>query len=168
MCHYSCVTTVFRRKLSAASGDERGAVAVELALVFFPLLFMIFLLFELCRVTYISSALNLATAEASRYAAIAKISNNDYSRIFRDKLKNDVPLWPSLTKDTSLSIDVKYCNTLNDIITDNCAAQNYQKKPLAVYHVAYTYSSIAPFIPDLITDSYLQRTTIYVQEYQRN
>ncbi|UHO32184.1 pilus assembly protein [Citrobacter rodentium NBRC 105723 = DSM 16636] len=160
--------TVFRRKLFAGAGDERGAVAVELALVFFPLMFMIFLLFELCRVTYISSALNLATAEASRYAAVAKISDKDYERIFREKLQNDVPLWPSLTKDTNLTISVKYCDTLNDIITDNCDSQSYEQKPLAVYHVGYAYSSIVPFVPDLITESYLQRTTIYVQEYQRN
>lgn len=156
-----------QKRLLLSLLERKGSVSVEVSLIFIPLVSIILLIFELCRIVYISSALDLAVAEASRYAAISTSPSEDYRKVFFNKLKKDIPLFPLLAKDDSLYIEVKYCNSVSDIINETCN-NDASKKKLAIYHVGYNYTLLFSFFSLESVDSYLQRTVIYVQEYQRD
>ncbi|WP_080660659.1 TadE/TadG family type IV pilus assembly protein [Serratia fonticola] len=146
---------------------EQGAVAVEISLIFFPFIFIILFMFEICRVIYISSALDLAVAEASRYAAISQISEVGYQKVFIDKLNKDIPLMPLLTADKNIYVNVNYCSTIEDVIINNCDSIS-NEKPLAIYTVGYNYTLLFDTFEMATLNSYLQRSVIYVQEYNRD
>ncbi|WP_140918317.1 TadE/TadG family type IV pilus assembly protein [Limnobaculum xujianqingii] len=167
MINYSRIMFAINKKVPATLKEEKGAVAVEISLIFIPLIFIILLIFELCRIVYISSALDLAVAEASRYAAISTLTEEDYQAVFYRKLNTDIPFWPLLTRDENLYVDVNYCSTINDVITGNCD-NNPDQKSLAIYNVGYHYTLLFSFMPTATLNSYLQRTVVYVQEYQRD
>lgn len=167
MVNDSRITIAIKKKLFIAFKEEKGSVAVEISLIFIPLIFIILLIFELCRIVYISSSLDLAVAEASRYAAISTMTEENYQTVFYDKLNKDIPLWPLLTKDENIYVDVNYCSTINDIIADNCNNIADQKS-LAIYKVGYNYTLLFSILPTGSLNSYLQRTVVYVQEYQRD
>lgn len=167
MINYSKIIFAIKKKSSIIFKEEKGAISVEISLIFIPLIFIILLIFELCRIVYISSALDLAVAEASRYAAISTMTEEDYQAVFYSKLNKDIPLWPLLTRDENLYIDVSYYNTINDVITNNCD-KNAEQKSLALYNVGYNYTLLFSFMPTASLNSYLKRTVVYVQEYQRD
>lgn len=74
--------------------SQKGVFAIEFALGFVVLFMFTMLIFETCRVTYITAVLDYATAEAARDARVQLEKNKDYER-FYDKNGNincnDIP-----------------------------------------------------------------------------
>ncbi|VTR57431.1 Flp pilus assembly protein TadG [Serratia fonticola] len=133
MLIYIRTMVLIKKKLILSTKKEQGAVAVEISLIFFPFIFIILFMFEICRVIYISSALDLAVAEASRYAAISQISEVGYQKVFIDKLNKDIPLMPLLTADKNIYVNVNYCSTIEDVIINNCDSISNEKTSCYIY-----------------------------------
>lgn len=58
---------------------QKGVFAIEFALGFIVLFMFTMLIFETCRLTYICSVLDYATAEAARDSRVQLEANNDFS-----------------------------------------------------------------------------------------
>ncbi|MGF1834980.1 TadE/TadG family type IV pilus assembly protein [Photobacterium sanguinicancri] len=62
--------------------SQKGVFAIEFALGFIVLFMFTMLIFETCRVTYITAVLDYATAEAARDARVQLEKNKDYERFY--------------------------------------------------------------------------------------
>ncbi|MGF1692156.1 TadE/TadG family type IV pilus assembly protein [Photobacterium kagoshimensis] len=70
---------------------QKGVFAIEFALGFFVLFMFTVLIFEVCRLTYICSLLDYASAEAARDARVQLNKNHDFIKYKGKNCHTDVP-----------------------------------------------------------------------------
>lgn len=151
---------------------QRGALSIEFAFVVIAIITIFFFVVEMCRIIYISSAMDVSVSEASRYSSMENGQSVNYSEIFGERLNKDVPLWPLLTSSNRLSVEVAYCNTIQDAtyyvsgVNRNGCNSVDSNTPLAIYTVTYNYELIFPTMFSVLQKA-LVRNVIYVQEYQK-
>lgn len=146
---------------------DDGAIAVELSLVIIPFLISILFIIELCRVMYLSSALDVILAESGRYISLDS-SVTDYSSAFEQNLKNNAKNWPLLYSGTEVSVTVEHCKNIPDLLNKNCTtgvtADDYF---LSVYSFKYSYQPVFFFFSTGFFSSIFERNIVYVQEPNR-
>lgn len=164
--------------------DKKGTATVEFSLTVGIFFFIVFLFFELARIALISSYLDLAVAESSRLARIDAYQHDpqtggfDYKQAFEKHLKEG-RLWKVINfgdTENNIKIEVKYAETIDDLLTDKFRADkptdkktgvNSQGAALAKYSVEYEYKKWIPLVPDVITKPIFSRQFVMVQEYER-
>ncbi|POT57833.1 hypothetical protein C3432_07780 [Citrobacter amalonaticus] len=146
---------------------EDGAIAVELSLVIIPFLISILFIIELCRIMYLSSALDVVLAESGRYISLDS-SVTDYSSAFEQNLKNNAKAWPLLYSGTEVSVTVKHCKTISELLNDNCISGSTTADHfLSVYSFKYSYQPVFFFFSAGYFSSIFERKIVYVQEPNR-
>ena len=148
--------------------SNSGSTTIELSLVFIPFIMAMLFLAELCRVVYISSALDLILAE-SGYRTSLRSSESDYKAFFAKELNNRLNTWTLFSKKIKLNFSVLYCDSVGMLADhkSHCSSTNSVNKPLALYSVSVDYQPLFFIPPHSIINSQLNKKTVFVQEYQR-
>ncbi|KGA48793.1 putative tight adherance operon protein [Yersinia frederiksenii] len=150
--------------------SDSGAISLEFALLIGPFLLLVFLFLEICRVIFISAALDLAVAESGREASFDSRASINYRTSFIHSLENNSQLWPWLGNSDAITIeDVLYCRTVEELVANNCLASTPASgAKLAVYSIKYQYSPVLAqlFFLSSFKDSLLSRKVVYVQHYE--
>ncbi|MDA5483270.1 TadE/TadG family type IV pilus assembly protein [Yersinia intermedia] len=150
--------------------SDSGATSLEFALLIGPFLLLIFLFLEICRVIFISAALDLAVAESGREASFDSRSSVNYRTSFIHSLEKNSQLWPWLGSSDAIIIgDVLYCRTVDELVASNCRASTAASgAKLAIYSIKYQYNPVLTqlFFLSSFKDSLLSRKVVYVQHYE--
>ncbi len=97
--------------------DRRGSVAVEFAMIAFPLIFMILCCFELALIVLLSVTLDNATDLASRQIRTGILTQaNSTAAIFRQKICANMT-WLSGSCEASLQVDVQTYDSFAQVPT---------------------------------------------------
>lgn len=171
----SCVNQGICKNIVRSFGkNNKGVAAVEFALVFIPFMMLILFTLECSRMIYLYATIDLSLSEASQRTSNSGRSNNpgntyDYETAFRDAFKNnlkDMPL-SNIGNDGQITVSVKYCQNIDQIIGDSCLPVNSKNNPLALYHVTYEYKPLFFALATGFLDMSMTRDIIHVQEYER-
>ncbi|GKX51702.1 TadE/TadG family type IV pilus assembly protein [Budvicia aquatica] len=155
------------KKITGRYFKEDGAIAIELSLVLIPFLVSIFFIIELCRVMYLSSALDLVLAESGRYISL-KDGVSEYSAEFERALDENVKFWPLLYTGNKITVTVKQCKDISEIINFTCITGGASTdKSLAIYSFKYNYEPVFFFFGSSFFTSVFERNIVYVQEQNR-
>lgn len=148
--------------------SNSGSTTIELSLIFIPFIMAMLFLVELCRVVYISSALDLILAE-SGYRTSLRSSESDYKAFFTKELNNRLEAWPLFSKKIKLNFSMRYCDNVGTLVDNNshCSSTNSVRKPLVLYNVSVNYLPLFFIFPHNVIDRQLNKKAVFVQEYQR-
>ncbi|CNE66050.1 TadE/TadG family type IV pilus assembly protein [Yersinia mollaretii] len=145
--------------------SNTGSMTIEFSIVIVMFIFSLLFCSEIARLFYISASLDLAVSEAAKSAKNKEQSDSkDYQILFREKLIiQQGVLGTFITANNAVITNVKFSNTISDIISNNMKSTNGNEK-LASYTVRYTYKPIFFPIPSLWANNLLSREVIFVQE----
>lgn len=148
--------------------SSRGSAALEFSLLFIPFVMAFLFLAELCRVVYISSALDLILAESS-YRTSLRQFDSDYHAYFTKALNERLAVWPLFTKKNTMSVSAQYCYNIEALIENDkhCSSTDAVGKPLALYHVNMHYQPLFFLFPTVMVEQQWKRKIVFVQEFQR-
>jgi tight adherence protein E len=150
--------------------SDSGAISLEFALLIGPFLLLVFLFLEICRVIFISAALDLAVAESGRSASFDSSTATNYRASFIHSLENNSQLWPWLGNSDDIDIeDVLYCRNVEELVANSCCASTPASgAKLAVYSIKYHYNPVLAqlFLLSSFKASLLSRKVVYVQHYE--
>ncbi|WP_386689548.1 TadE/TadG family type IV pilus assembly protein [Lonepinella sp. MS14437] len=167
--------------------NPNGVSTIEFSLTVGIFFFVVFLIFELCRLAIISAYWDLAITESVRIAKNQQPeSNGDYKTQFekilkeqRNNLQNGTIAFLGETNN-KLAVDVKYAesNSIDDLVNERFKKDPKDKTKLsssgsgavlALYTVKYSYQPVVPlpFLPISWTNRLLERNIVMVQEYER-
>ncbi|HHG8774040.1 TPA: TadE/TadG family type IV pilus assembly protein [Raoultella planticola] len=145
---------------------EQGVAAIEFSMVFIPFIISILFIAEMCRVVFISSALDLIIAESGHIAAITRVPEN-YQHYFNDEINKRMADWPLISRDVHVELSVAWCDDISAVIRHACTATDARSKPLAFYQVTTDYQPLFFFFPSQSIIRELSRKILLVQEFQR-
>lgn len=165
--------------------NKKGTATVEFSLTVGIFFFVVFLFFELARITLISSYLDLAVAESSRLARIDSY-NHDYSKGHFDyqaaftKHLNNGRFWKVINfgdENNNITIKVDYADSVDGLLADNFRSQldpntkqaklDTRGAALAKYSVKYEYVNWIPLVPSAVANPIFHREFVVVQEYEK-
>lgn len=149
--------------------NNDGSATIEFSLVLIPFLSSLLFIMELCRVMYLSAAIDLVVAESGRYVSLEP-SVTDYTGRFNRMLNDNIVLWPLLSSGQPVYVSVYHCEKVLDLIDKGgrCSSDDTSsKKVLAVYSIAYKYKPLFFIFSKGHFDSLLSRDVIFVQEAKR-
>lgn len=154
------------RMIKKIKGED-GAIAVELSLVIIPFLVSILFIIELCRVMYLTSALDVVLAESGRYISLDSTVTN-HSEAFEQNIKTSARNWPLLYSGSEISVTVKHCKNIPDLLSDSCIpGATTTDHFLSVYSFKYNYHPVFFFFGTGFFSSIFERNIVYVQEPNR-
>ncbi|EIY2675374.1 hypothetical protein MMK78_006275 [Raoultella planticola] len=156
------ITSGLRRYLC----DEHGVAAMEFSMVFIPFIISILFIAEMCRVVFISSALDLIIAESGHIAAITRVPEN-YQHYFNDEINKRMADWPLISRDVHVELSVAWCDSISAVLNHACTTTDARNKPLAFYSVTTDYQPLFFFFPSQSVIRELSRKILLVQEFQR-
>lgn len=152
---------------------EKGSVTLEFSFVFIVFMFLIFMIFEVCRFLYISASVDLTLAEAARITSRTESTTN-YTALFTQNVKEQSALLSMFIDPQDFTLSIKYCSSVSRAMAGNCSTGNSSKYPLAVYSASYHYrpllfafdnnSSVKQLLTSL--NNSLNRRLVFVQEYE--
>ena len=146
---------------------DRGATAVEFSLVFIPFFASLLFIAEMCRVVYISSAIDLILAESAQMASLTTAAEN-YEPYFNAELNRRMKTWPLLSRNLETVMTIRYCSGIEQAIAEQCSASNREGSPLALYHVQTAYQPMFFIFPTPLLNGELSRTVLLIQEFQED
>lgn len=155
--------TIVRNNLNG----EQGVAAIEFSMVFIPFIISILFIAEMCRVVFISSALDLILAESGHIAAITRKPEN-YQYYFNNEINKRMSKWPLISHEVHVAISVTWCDNITAVINHACTTTDARNKPLAFYNVTTDYKPLFFFFPSRIIMGELSRKILLVQEFQRD
>lgn len=157
-----------KNKLRFLVTNERGSALVEVAFVLIPFIVTILFIAELCRVTFISSSLDLVLAESGKISSMS-VSHDDYKNKFETEFKNRVMAWPLFSKNMKIEQDITSCENLAALVNSGvlCSSSQHKNNALAVYTVKIDYSPVFFIFPLKMVNNELQRKIVLIQEFQR-
>ncbi len=165
--------------------NPNGVSTIEFSLTVGIFFFVVFLIFELCRLAIISAYWDLAITESVRIAKNQRAANSDYKTQFEKILIEQRNSLQSGTiaflgeANNKLEVDVKYADSLDDLVNgkfkrdpkdSNKFSSTGVNSTLALYTVKYSYQPVVPlpFLPTSWTNNLLERKIVMVQEYERS
>ncbi len=149
--------------------DNSGAASVEFSVVLIPFLASLLFIMELCRILYLTAAVDLVLAESARYISLEP-SSTDYSLSFNQMLNDNIVLWPLLASDQPVNVSVSHCEKITDLrnMAIKCTTDDVDgKKVLAVYSLTYHYKPLFFLFSYGKFDSLLSRKVVFIQEAKR-
>ena len=157
-------------RLGSSLTNESGATTLEFTFFITSFLIILFFFIELCRVIFISAALDLAVAQSGRAASFDSNAAVNYTAVFKKSLAENSRLWPFLGNDDDIEIKpIKYCVDVQQLIDDTCSStQSPSGSVLAIYSIQYAYSPVLAklLLMSNFNNSMLKREVIYVQQYE--
>lgn len=150
-------------------GRNEGSVAVEFALVFTPFIISIFFILELCRMSFVISAMDLALSESGYTASVTRAPDK-YLEIFTQKLDAKLANVPLIGAGYQLHTSVTFCDNISQLISTQqvCSTQISNGKQLAIYELELDYHPMFLTFATSMFEKYLTRNLIFVQEFQRD
>lgn len=145
--------------------QRRAATAIEFSLVFIPFISSVLFIAEMCRVVYISSAIDLILAESAQIASLTTTPEN-YEKYFKAEINKRMSRWPLLSSNLNAVLKINYCSSITQVIDGQCASTVGVGMPLALYHVETDYQPLFFIFPASIMNGELSRTVLLVQEFQ--
>ncbi|HDG9831211.1 TadE family protein [Raoultella ornithinolytica] len=145
---------------------EHGVAAMEFSMVFIPFIISILFIAEMCRVVFISSALDLIIAESGHIAAITRAPEN-YQQYFNAEINKRMADWPLISREIHVELSVSWCDSISAVINHTCTTMDARNKPLAFYKVTTDYQPLFFFFPSQSVIRELSRRILLVQEFQR-
>lgn len=170
-------------KIKKMYPNTKGVATIEFALTIGIFLTVIFMIFELARLTLLSSSWDLAITESVRLTKNQPAPNNDYKTLFTENLKAQLGREGSTTMALfaakgNVDVDVKYADTIEDVAngrfkakpTDPSQAPEGREATIALYSLKYDYQFIVPLplLPASWLQSVFNRQIVVVQEYERS
>ena len=156
-------------KLCNIIKEKRGVISIELAICFPVFLLMFIFVLEMNRLMFISSSLDLLTADVARRASITENINKNtssYSNIFYNELSKELSLWPMLTSQDNFIVQVEFCNNIKNIVDDNCNTTSASLSKIIHYKVEYRYNAIFSSLFSDLADTSLKRESVVYREFQ--
>ncbi|QFT10647.1 TadE/TadG family type IV pilus assembly protein [Vibrio sp. THAF190c] len=164
---------IVSRLLARRRQSQKGVVSVEFALGFFAFWLFIAAWVEVCFLSYVSAATDLAIANASRQA---KKDNSTYVTAFKNVLNESNSVWSNFVDATKVKSSVQYVASMSDLhsIADTCAPSSTgdavcgteENSSIAIYHLSYDIGGVFTYFFESTT--LLSREVIVVQEYERD
>lgn len=148
--------------------SSTGSAALEFSLILIPFIMALLFLAELCRVVYISSALDLILAESS-YRTSLRQPDSDYRAYFKKAFNERLDVWPLFTQKNTIRVSAQYCNDIAALIENgkHCSSTHAVGKPLALYDVNIHYQPLFFIFPTVMVEQRWKRKIAFVQEFQR-
>ncbi len=163
------------RKIKGIIAHEEGVVAIEFSFISVIFIFMIFLVVEINRYIFVSSAIDLTLSEAAQISSRQSSSTTDYAQMFKKNVEEQSKLWVFFIDEKNIHATVRFCDSVQKIINDGCQSTTSDNKVLAVYQIEYDYEPLifngsVPGAGKLISAlrTSLSRSLIYVQEYEKD
>lgn len=156
-------------KLCNIIKEKRGVISIELAICFPVFLLMFIFVLEMNRLMFISSSLDLLTADVARRASITENINKNtssYSNIFYNELSKELSLWPMLTSQDNFIVQVEFCNNIKNIVDDNCNTTSASLSKIIHYKVEYRYNAFFSSLFSNLADTSLKRESVVYREFQ--
>lgn len=152
--------------------DEKGAITLEFSLLVSLFVSLTFFFIELCRIIFLSSALDLAVTEAGRSASFDSRSVGNYKQSFIASLNNNIKLWSFIGSDDAIDVDdVLYCADVSELVNGTChVSWDSGSAKIALYRVKYRYNPTLSslLLLDNFSKTMLSRSVAYVQYYDLN
>lgn len=148
--------------------EKKGMISIEFAVLFPSLVVMFIFVLEMARLMFIASSLNLVAADIARKTALSEDVNQKsttYATIFYNELKNELPLWGVVTKEDSLTVNVKYCKNIQEVIDEKCADSLQIESKIIFYDISYKYNALFASLFTKLADSSLTRRTVVYREF---
>ncbi len=142
--------------------ETRAVTAIEFSVVFIPFFASILFIAEMCRVSYISSAVDLILAESAQSAAQ---SQGNFQNFFNRELAGRINRWPLFGKDVEVTVAVNFCRNISEVLAGTCSGS--ANNPLALYSVNVKYSTLFMMFTPLLPTIDLTRNVLLVQESHR-
>lgn len=149
--------------------DNSGAASIEFSVVLIPFLASLLFIMELCRIMYLTAAVDLVLAESARYISLEP-SATDYSQSFNRVLNDNIALWPLLASGQPVNVSVSHCANLADLrdMVSRCTMDDADgNRALAVYSLTYHYKPLFFIFSAGKFDSLLSRKVVFIQEAKR-
>ncbi|WGE59746.1 TadE/TadG family type IV pilus assembly protein [Actinobacillus equuli] len=155
-----------KNTLSRFIRNVKGVATIEFSLTIGLFILVLFMIAEGCRITLLSSYLDLSVSEASRVTGKQEIGSN-YQEIFEKNLKQKDSLWTFLNQDSITSIEVKYARNLDDLVQ-----QKFQTSAsgaaFAQYAFNYNYKPLFFRVPSAAVEPIFRRNIVVLQEYEKD
>ncbi|EKA2346743.1 pilus assembly protein [Salmonella enterica subsp. enterica serovar Newport] len=149
--------------------SNNGTASIEFSLVLIPFLASVLFILELCRIMYLTAAIDLVLAESAHYTSLEP-SVTDYELSFNKMLNDNIVLWPLLASGQSVDATVLHCDKISDLVNtaSSCTIDDTAgSKILALYSLKYHYKPLFFIFSDGHFDSLFTRKIIYIQEVKR-
>ncbi|WP_392552779.1 pilus assembly protein [Orbus wheelerorum] len=147
---------------------KKGTISVEFAIII-PMLIVLFLfVLEMSRVILIGSSLDLVSTQVSRKTAITENINRDalsYSVVYEQALAEEIPGWSILTSKDNFTVKVTFCDSINDVINNNCNSAQPNANKIILFDLQYHYSAIFSFLFSRLIDASLNKKIIVYREF---
>jgi len=168
MANYIVSKFIFKKRR-----NQNGVVTIEFALGFFAFWLFIAAWVEVCFLSYVSAATDLAIANASREA---KKDTSTYLTSFKQVLDKSDSVWSNFVDSTKVKSSVHYVNSMADLhsVADVCTPSIgtgatcgvEDDSSIAIYHLSYEIGGVFTYFFD--SGTLLSREVIVVQEYERD
>lgn len=154
--------------------DEQGVISLVFAFIFPVFILLFFMIYEVNRYVFISTAIDLTLSEAARETARASEEKSiNYPALFQKNIAQQRYLWSMFIEPEKLTVSVSFCSTLKQAVNQQCSKSISEKKVLAIYQANYQYRPLLfniniPAVEKLINNlrSGLNRKLVYIQESQ--
>lgn len=155
-------------KLNNIVEDKKGSIAIEASVLFPTLLLIFFVVLEMGRILFLGSALNIITTDITRRASLTEEvvkESKSYASIFYNQLSKELTLWSVLASKDNLIVDVKFCNSIQQVIDDNCENSVESDSQIILYNVKYQYNHLFNSLFNTLAESSLNQKTIVYREF---
>lgn len=146
---------------------ERGVAAIEFALVFAPFMMSVLFIIEICRMVFVSSAVDMIIAESGNIAAVTTTPDK-YYKYFNDEMNKRMQDWPLISNDVIVKVSLASCKDIDAVIDNKCSTSGTpgSSDGLAFYSMQADYKPLFYFFPTSSAEKILSRRILLVQEHQ--
>lgn len=146
---------------------ERGVAAIEFSLVFIPFMLSVLFIIEICRMVFVSSAVDMIIAESGNIAAVTT-KPGEYESYFNSEMNKRMKDWPLISNDVIVKVSLASCKDIDAVIAHNCSTSGTPSGSdgLAFYSMQADYKPLFYFFPTSSAAKILSRRILLVQEHQ--
>ncbi|MGR5299065.1 TadE/TadG family type IV pilus assembly protein [Vibrio mediterranei] len=154
---------------------HRGVVSIEFGLGSFALFFVLFIVFEVARLSYITNLTDTIITETSRHVRIhdAHTSSESYAHHLKSSFDDSHMIWNkiSLVDKSQFHFTMWSCATLDMVAKgpssgdcDKASDPNYERNPIVMYELTYDYHPI--MFGNLLPSFPITRRILTIQEHE--
>ncbi|WP_241595245.1 hypothetical protein [Rosenbergiella epipactidis] len=121
--------------------SENGAISIEFSFISIIFIAFVFIIFEVCKIIYIITAIDYSLAEASRNTVYKDASKSgiSYNDNFKDVFFKQSKFWDFFINPEEFVINAKFCTNIPELLANRCSTQADSKRRLALFSVTYRY-----------------------------
>lgn len=143
---------------------QKGATAVEFAMILLPFLVLLGVLIEILLLIYMSIAIEYLNAQSAKYASSFSYQEG-YAKKYREYLESKIKTIGFFLKEGNYHLDIQYCKNLEEFYEDSCTGSNDEAQIL-IYKLKHSIHPI--FLFNWISNTpILQSQLAYYPQRQR-